>query len=640
MRPAHLSRLRVRGGNLDDLAILHCEWALGLGRFLELRESRLASGVPSDAWPEDLVGEHGDRWLFRFSLPINGGKRTSAVRVAAVQGGVQVEHLVVHEGAQLAQEPTADAPETVRKLLDLPNVEPAMLRQTGAAVLGERDVAPLVARVLDPRRAAPIVLVSVDNSTREPLVDPHELARRLAGMVEVSWLSTVNASRRLKDDLMARGFSEKFGCFHGGVRILWPGIEKDDNPYDHLLLLPMRLETIAADVRTARVAGTFCEMIAEDEDLRAWLREVEAPLRAEPPRRPAALEQPAAPAPVARASGGIILGQPQPAPPPPPPQQPSLPWRSPLARRSPSESAGPAASAATPPPAVPRPPPELRPEPTPPASSAAPVEPASAPASPAAAPARTIVAEVGTISPGPVISPPSTPEVSPVPSSAVPSPEPAEPATPEVEPTRPRRQRGETHWSRLAGDVAAAAELADELEDELDELRQELAASRKALRRAEQERDDAVDTRFTATTVAEALALAEACFADRLVVLPSARSSAESSPFRDSARIVHVLALLAFFGRHDGDLENALEKTLGAQARWRPRDSPDTTARFGAHRTWFDRSGNRKLFRRHVTLGHGVDPQRCAQIYYDVAPDGRIELAWIGEHRPTVSEDT
>lgn len=37
---------------------------------------------------------------------------------------------------------------------------------------------------------------------------------------------------------------------------------------------------------------------------------------------------------------------------------------------------------------------------------------------------------------------------------------------------------------------------------------------------------------------------------------------------------------------------------------------------------------------------HGVDVQRCVQIYYDAAGDGRIELAWVGEHRPTVSEDT
>ena len=90
-----------------------------------------------------------------------------------------------------------------------------------------------------------------------------------------------------------------------------------------------------------------------------------------------------------------------------------------------------------------------------------------------------------------------------------------------------------------------------------------------------------------------------------------------------------------------------LPGALGAQARWRPRDSPETSARFGAKRTWADRSGARKPFRRHITLGHGVDSQRCAQVYYDITPDGRIiksgpkELAleleakgydWVKEH--------
>ena len=42
----------------------------------------------------------------------------------------------------------------------------------------------------------------------------------------------------------------------------------------------------------------------------------------------------------------------------------------------------------------------------------------------------------------------------------------------------------------------------------------------------------------------------------------------------------------------------------------------------------------------HITVGHGVESQRCAQIYYDIASDGLVELAWVGEHRPTVSEDT
>jgi hypothetical protein len=197
----------------------------------------------------------------------------------------------------------------------------------------------------------------------------------------------------------------------------------------------------------------------------------------------------------------------------------------------------------------------------------------------------------------------------------------------------PRRREKQTTWSRLASDVVAAAELAEELEDDLEALRRELVDSRKAQRRAEQERDEAVEARFTARTVLEALTLAEACFPDRLVVLPSARASADSSPFSDPARIFESLSLLAFFGRHDGDFEAILQKVMGVQARWRPRDSPETTARFGAQRTWAGRDGARKLFRRHITVGHGVDAQRCAQIYYDIASDGP-RRARVGRRAP------
>ena len=206
MRPTHRSKLLVPAGNLDDLALLHCEWTLGLDRFAALREARLALGVPGDARPADLVGEHGDHWLFRFALPTEHGMRTSAVRVSAIGDGVLVEHLVVDEVQRGYSEPAADAPETTRVILDMPGVQPAMLRRIVPAALGEREVPALIADILDPRRDAPIVLVSVDNATREPLVSPQELARRLAGMARVVWLSTIGASRRLKDELVARGF--------------------------------------------------------------------------------------------------------------------------------------------------------------------------------------------------------------------------------------------------------------------------------------------------------------------------------------------------------------------------------------------------------------------------------------------------
>jgi hypothetical protein len=667
VRPTHRSKLLVPGGNLDDLALLHCEWTLGLDRFAALREARLAAGVPGDPRAADLLDEHGDRWLFRFALPTAQGTRTSALRLSAMSDGVLVEHLVVDEHQRGYSEPSADSPETTRVILDLPGVRPAMLRGVSPAALGEREVPALIADALDPEREAPIVLISVDNATREPLVSPHELARRLAGMARIVWLSTINASRRLKDELVARGFSEKFGCFHGGVRILWPGIHKGDDPYDHLLILPVRLYTIPERVRAERIAGLFCEMIAEDEDLRGWLREVEGPQqRPEPLRRQAPPTDGWSSLTSSASASGPALR-------PEPPSPPRRPWPSAIAARVPVDSSDstpnrpPLAAVAKPnvspllplgqaPAAV-----GIARQPTPPGDPApAPsstAHPEPAPSSTARPTLELAPSSTARRDPEPPPAPPPAPAaVSPVLQARpqIPIETKGEHATsamatapPEGDASRepdvaqaPTRRGKETTWSRLASDVVAAAELAEELEDDLEALRRELIDSRKAQRRAEQERDEAVEARFTARTALEALTHAEVCFPDRLVVLPSARSSAESAPFRDAARIFETLSLLAFFGRQDRDFEAILEKVMGVQARWRPRDSPETTAKFGAQRTWAGRDGTRRLFRRHITVGHGVDAQRCAQIYYDIASDGLVELAWVGEHRPTVSEDT
>lgn len=633
MRAAHRSKLLIPEGDLEDLALLHCEWALGLDRFAELRESRLRVGVPADARPADLIGDRGGRWLFRFSLPADDGLRTSVVRVSAMGEGIVVEHVVVREGPRERLQPSADSPETVRAILEMPGVRPAALRGVTPLVVGEREVPAIVADSLELHREAPIVLVSVDNATKEPLVSPHELQRRLAGMALVVWLSTVGASRRLKDELLSRGFSDKFGCFHGGVRILWPGINRGDDPYDHLLILPVRLYGIPERIRTERIAGVFCEMIAEDEDLRAWLREVESPPpRPEPPppRRPAPEEWAPPRSTAARANGPRIVLRPPPTPIPEAPAEaptPSPPAADEVAASPPSlEASAPAPEAATP------------------ASAAAEAAPASADeAEEAAGAALPTSADVEVATATTPEEPAASAPVRPADEVSAPPAEPARRREPEVTEElrpRPRPRQSDTTWSRLAADVIAAADLAEELEHDLEATRRELMDARKAQRRAEQERDEAVEARFTADSVADALALAEACFPARLVVLPSARAGAEASPYRDPSRIFESLALLALFGRHDGEFEAALQKALGAQARWRPKDGPETSSRFGGHRTWAGSDGERKLYRRHITVGHGVDPQRCAQIYYDITGDGRVEVAWVGEHRPTVSEDT
>ncbi len=190
----------------------------------------------------------------------------------------------------------------------------------------------------------------------------------------------------------------------------------------------------------------------------------------------------------------------------------------------------------------------------------------------------------------------------------------------------------------LRPDAEALEDLVAEVEAAQAEARQSVADERRARQRAEQERDELKALLGPPTTVAAAVALAEAVLGDRIIVLKSARASAEESPYREPQRVLDVLLVLALAGQ--GEVDVVIKQVFGNAARWKPRDSPETSRAFGAQRTWAASDGAKRLFTRHVTLGHGVDARACLQVYYDVTSEGRIEVAWVGEHRPTVSVDT
>lgn len=487
----------------------------------------------------------------RISLPSrDGSRRTSTIRLVPRAGYVLVEHLVVREGDAL-HHPSAAAPGVVAFLVSS-GLAPDGGRVRGTVDrIGEEDVEGLVASILDAAREHPMVLVSVDNASRQPLVDPDELARRLLGMMSVHFITTVRASRHLKERLLASGFSDKFGCYNGGVRILWPALRPGDDPYDHLLLLPARIMGFSDPTRTEQVAGVFCEMALEGEDLRAWMRELDGASRP----------------PASRRSG--------------------LPTR--VTTNATGESKG-----TTP----------VAPEPQ---------------EQDAQEPAASVVSAS--------VQPQAREEHAPPLDSC--------PAA-----SSPRARATGEHWTRIAEDVKTALELAAELEDDLDRAREELAAARKALRRTEQERDELRASLNAPQSVAAALHRIERSFPERVVVLPSARASSEDSPYRNPLELLEVLSILALFGRNDRDVHDALARVFGNSASWRSKDSRETTARFGHERTWHSSHGTPRLYQKHITLGGSVNPSRCLQIYYDILEDGRIEIAWCGEHRSTVSRDT
>jgi len=652
LRPIHLSRLRVPGGEIDDLARLHAEWALGLDRFAFLRAERLAAGVPADTVPEDLVESQGGQWTFKFTLPERAEvSRTSAIKISNQDDAVLVEHFVWRDGRpDLIIAPTASAPDVVLWLLDkAAKLEPASLRSHASTVIDEPEVPSFVDDILSPTRTVPIIVVAVENALHSTLVDANELALRLAGMATVYQLASVRASYRLRDELVNRHMPDKFGCYNGGVRVLRPGIESHDNPYDHLLLLPVRLLGLLAKSRSEQVAGIFCELLAEGEDPRRWLRELE-PGRPPPPVKP----KPVKPVMTSR------LSRPEPYPRPEPSPllrgrlstestRPELDGGEPLTSKlgsirglsglgvleSPtgsggsSEPAGLAAHSAAPEPSVrvAESCEDLG------VQSSTRIEVDEGPSEDDREDERDEDEEESELEDddeeeGELEDDEEEEEED---EPARPSPR----ASAKASLPRPSADWGSSTWTALADDVTAAFQLAAEQEQQFEALQAELADARKQLRRAQQERDELAGPPSSAS---EALARAEATFPDKLVVLRSARASAQDSPYRDPGRVLFVLILLA--NCDASSFGEVLHKAVGSSARWKPRDSPETVAKFGKDRTFTDSTRTPKLFTRHVTLGHGISAKKCLQIYYDVLGDGRVEIAWCGDHRPTVSEDT
>lgn len=107
-----------------------------------------------------------------------------------------------------------------------------------------QNVENLVAELLLPARSHPIVVVSRRNNAAGALVDAGQLAETLAGVAKVYELADRWAAFKLEEDL-----THELACYDGAVRIYWPGLTKDADPYRHPLWLPAGLNTAEGAAR-------------------------------------------------------------------------------------------------------------------------------------------------------------------------------------------------------------------------------------------------------------------------------------------------------------------------------------------------------------------------------------------------------
>lgn len=82
--------------------------------------------------------------------------------------------------------------------------------------------------LLDPNRTRPVVFISDDPVSMKPLVDPQELAGQLAGMAHVYYSSHGYPGKRIADSL-----GSALSARNGAMRIWWPKLTRDSDPYEH-----------------------------------------------------------------------------------------------------------------------------------------------------------------------------------------------------------------------------------------------------------------------------------------------------------------------------------------------------------------------------------------------------------------------
>lgn len=284
--PTHFSSITVAGISLTTALDHYLDWVEGRGKAIQRRR---AQGVPvpldRDALRRDggetLFGDNGAEIALRHDESsavlrfIHRDDRYpdvywySVVRLRQTLGAnglppaVSVEHATGRALPPFRRlPPTAGSPAVLSRLLSLPGVR-ASNRDLSTRDLRVRagEAEDFVKYVLvDQSRTLPILLVSRTNGDNAALVDPVELQRLLHTQVIVAEIES-DATWDFAHAFEDRGFSREFGvCFDGAARLYHPGLAPSQNPREHYLWLPYRIESFGAD-STTRLAGEVAERI-------------------------------------------------------------------------------------------------------------------------------------------------------------------------------------------------------------------------------------------------------------------------------------------------------------------------------------------------------------------------------------------
>ena len=84
--------------------------------------------------------------------------------------------------------------------------------------------------LFDPKRTRPVVAITTNSSLGRFLVDPDHLRQQLGELADVVTIETGDATWEL-----AEALPDRLDVYGGAMRIWWPGLTPESDPYDHKL---------------------------------------------------------------------------------------------------------------------------------------------------------------------------------------------------------------------------------------------------------------------------------------------------------------------------------------------------------------------------------------------------------------------
>jgi hypothetical protein len=250
-----------------DLATGEVSGRLPDGHLLAIRRHD-ADGIATEIeW--SFPGEQGLVWR-------------NLVRTAQIADRCAVEHRVEITSVEYLVTPagySVGAPAVVRTICQQDVLVGDMHVRAAVYPLQAEGVDQFVGLLEAEERRLPIVLLTPFANGEPCDLDARSLADHLAGVAIVTEADTPDTTRALSERL------DRLGCYHGGVRIYWPGFRKGDDLRRHPLLLGSRIAMLGPEHAARRVERSIFSVaafrFAPDARIGAIIARSEAALRAE-----------------------------------------------------------------------------------------------------------------------------------------------------------------------------------------------------------------------------------------------------------------------------------------------------------------------------------------------------------------------